>query len=58
MKAAAEWVAQGALATESLYTHAFPLENINDAFAALDERPEGFLKAWIQPRPDQASVQG
>jgi threonine dehydrogenase-like Zn-dependent dehydrogenase len=58
MKAAAERVAQGALETESLYTHGFPLENIGAAFAALDERPEGFLKAWIQPRPDQASVQG
>jgi threonine dehydrogenase-like Zn-dependent dehydrogenase len=57
MKAAAERVAQGALETESLYTHGFPLENIGAAFAALDERPEGFLKSWIQPRPNQASVQ-
>ena len=52
MKAAAERVAQGALETESLYTHGFPLENISAAFAALDERPEGFLKSWIQPRPN------
>ena len=58
MKAAAERVAQGALDTESLYTHGFPLENISAAFAALDERPEGFLKAWIQPRQRQASVPG
>jgi len=58
MKAAAERIAQGTLDTESLYTHGFPLENINAAFAALDERPEGFLKAWIQPRRNQASVQG
>jgi threonine dehydrogenase-like Zn-dependent dehydrogenase len=58
MKAAASRVAQGALEPASLYTHGFPLENISAAFAALDERPEGFLKAWIQPRPDQASVQG
>ena len=57
MKAAAERVAQGALETESLYTHGFPLENISAAFVALDERPEGFLKSWIQPRPNQASVQ-
>ena len=57
MEAAAERVAQGALETESLYTHGFPLENISAAFAALDERPEGFLKSWIQPRPNQASVQ-
>ena len=58
MKAAAERVAQGSLDTGSLYTHEFPLENISAAFAALDERPEGFLKAWIQPRQKQASVQG
>jgi threonine dehydrogenase-like Zn-dependent dehydrogenase len=58
MKAAADRVAQGALGTGSLYTHGFSLENISDAFAALDERPEGFLKAWIQPRQKQASVQG
>jgi 2-desacetyl-2-hydroxyethyl bacteriochlorophyllide A dehydrogenase len=58
IKAAADRVAQGALATESLYTHSFPLENISAAFAALEERPEGFLKAWIQPRQNQASVRG
>jgi threonine dehydrogenase-like Zn-dependent dehydrogenase len=57
MKAAADRVAQGALDTGSLYTHKFPLEDIGAAFAALDERPEGFLKAWIHPRPKKASVQ-
>jgi threonine dehydrogenase-like Zn-dependent dehydrogenase len=56
MNAAAERVAQGSLDTGSLYTHGFTLENISAAFAALDERPEGFLKAWIQPRQKQASV--
>jgi threonine dehydrogenase-like Zn-dependent dehydrogenase len=58
MKAAADRVAQGALKPDSLYTHEFPLENIGAAFAALDERPEGFLKAWIHPRQKRASVQG
>jgi threonine dehydrogenase-like Zn-dependent dehydrogenase len=57
MKAAADRVARGALDMGSLYTHKFPLEDIGAAFAALDERPEGFLKAWIQPRPEKASVQ-
>ena len=52
MKAAADGVTQGDLDPESLYTHGFPLENIARAFAALDERPEGFLKAWIQSRPN------
>ena len=58
MKVAADRVAQGALDTDSLYTHKFSLENISAAFAALDERPEGFLKAWIQLRQKEASVQG
>jgi threonine dehydrogenase-like Zn-dependent dehydrogenase len=57
MNAAAERVAQGSLDTGPLYTHGFPLENISAAFAALDERPEGFLKAWIQPRQKKAIVQ-
>ena len=57
MKAAADRVARGALDMGSLYIHKFPLEDIGAAFAALDERPEGFLKAWIQPRPEKASVQ-
>jgi threonine dehydrogenase-like Zn-dependent dehydrogenase len=57
MNAAAERVAQGSLDTGPLYTHGFPLENISAAFAALDERPEGFLKAWIQPRQKKATVQ-
>jgi len=57
MNAAAERVAQGTLDTGPLYTHGFPLENISAAFAALDERPEGFLKAWIQPRQKKATVQ-
>jgi threonine dehydrogenase-like Zn-dependent dehydrogenase len=58
MKAAAERVTQGALDTETLYTHGFSLENIAAAFVALDERPEGFLKAWIAPSRNQASIQG
>ena len=58
MKAAADRIAQGTLDTEFLYTHGFTLENISAAFDALDERPEGFIKAWIQPRQNQASVQG
>ena len=56
MKAAADRLAQGSLKPDSLYTHEFPLENIGAAFAALDERPEGFLKAWIHPRQKRASV--
>lgn len=57
IQAAAERLNQGALRPEFLYTHGFPLENIAGAFAALDERPEGFLKAWIQPHGNGASLQ-
>jgi threonine dehydrogenase-like Zn-dependent dehydrogenase len=57
IQAAAERLNQGALRPEFLYTHGFPLENIAGAFAALDERPEGFLKAWIQPCGNGASLQ-
>jgi threonine dehydrogenase-like Zn-dependent dehydrogenase len=52
---AADRLTQGALHPEFFYTHGFPLENIAAAFAALDERPEGFLKAWIQPRRNGAT---
>jgi len=55
--AAAERLNGGALRPELLYTHGFSLQNIAAAFAALDERPEGFLKAWIQPRGNAASLQ-
>jgi threonine dehydrogenase-like Zn-dependent dehydrogenase len=57
IKAAVDRLNQGALHPEFLYTHGFPLENIAAAFAALDERPEGFLKAWIQPHGNGASLQ-
>ncbi len=57
MNAAAERVAQGSLDTGPLYTHGFPLENISAAFAALDERPEGFIKSGNQPRQKKATVQ-
>ena len=57
MKAAADRVVQGVLAPEFLYTHGFPLEKISAAFGALHERPEGFLKAWIQPGQKRLSVQ-
>ena len=55
IQAAADRLTEGALHPEFFYTHGFALENIGAAFAALDERPEGFLKAWIQPRRNGAS---
>ena len=48
MQAAAEKVGQGSLDPSPLYTHSFPLEEFAAAFTALEDRPDGFLKAWIR----------
>jgi threonine dehydrogenase-like Zn-dependent dehydrogenase len=40
-------VSSGALELDGLVTHRFALEDINDAFAALRDKPEGFAKAVI-----------
>jgi len=59
MQAAADRVSTRELDPEPLYTHGFPLEQIAGAFAALDERPDGFLKAWVEPsQREKASVPG
>ena len=47
MSAAAQAVSSGTLDPECLYTHSFTLESAAEAFAALETRPEGFLKGWI-----------
>jgi threonine dehydrogenase-like Zn-dependent dehydrogenase len=47
MRAAAEDVGRARLDPSFLYTHGYSLEEFPAAFAALEERPEGFLKAWI-----------
>jgi threonine dehydrogenase-like Zn-dependent dehydrogenase len=46
--AAAVAAAEGRLDTSALYT-VFPLDRIGAAFAALEERPEGFVKALVTP---------
>ena len=44
-------VSSGRLPMGGLVTHRFPLERINEAFATLRDKPEGFVKAVIsQPR--------
>jgi len=48
MRAAARAVENGGLDPSFLLTHTFPLERIADAFRALEERPDGFLKAWMR----------
>jgi threonine dehydrogenase-like Zn-dependent dehydrogenase len=47
MQQAVEAVQSGRLSPQALYTHAFRLENIADAFQLLQSRPDGFMKAWI-----------
>jgi threonine dehydrogenase-like Zn-dependent dehydrogenase len=32
-----------------LLTHRFPLDALDDAFAAARDRPPGFVKAWVEP---------
>jgi NADPH2:quinone reductase len=46
--AAAGAVAEGRLDPAPLYT-TFPLERANDAFQAMEERPDGFVKALVTP---------
>jgi len=40
-------LAAGVISTEQLVTHRFPLERINEAFATLRDKPEGFAKAVV-----------
>jgi threonine dehydrogenase-like Zn-dependent dehydrogenase len=47
MNAAAAMVGRGSLDPDPLYTHGFDLAHAADAFTALEERPDKFLKAWI-----------
>lgn len=48
MREAADAVLSGKIRPENLYTHTFPLEEINEAFKCITERPDGFLKALIK----------
>jgi threonine dehydrogenase-like Zn-dependent dehydrogenase len=49
MRAAAAQIATGALDPSPLYTHFFSLDQCSAAFEALESRPPGFIKAFIQP---------
>jgi threonine dehydrogenase-like Zn-dependent dehydrogenase len=40
-------VSSGALSLHGLVTHRFPLDRINEAFATLRDKPDGFVKAVI-----------
>ncbi len=47
IRLAVDEVASGTLDPTPLYTHTFPLERLNEAFEAMRQRPDGFLKALI-----------
>ncbi len=40
-------VSSGVLSMDGLVTHRFPLEQINEAFATLRDKPDGFVKAVV-----------
>lgn len=48
MEEAVAAIATGRLDPLPLYTHTFALEQINDAFRTMAERPDGFMKAVIK----------
>jgi 2-desacetyl-2-hydroxyethyl bacteriochlorophyllide A dehydrogenase len=47
MQEAIALMASGAIDPASLFTHRFPLSEINEGFEALAQRPPGFLKALV-----------
>jgi threonine dehydrogenase-like Zn-dependent dehydrogenase len=47
IRAAVAAVESGQLDPSPLYTHSFPLDRLGDAFEAMAERPDGFLKALV-----------
>jgi len=49
IREAVEAVASGRLDPESLYTHTYPLERLDEALDATRDRPDGFLKALVTP---------
>jgi threonine dehydrogenase-like Zn-dependent dehydrogenase len=49
IRAATAAIAEGRIDPRPLYTHPFPLERLADALDATAERPDGFVKALVQP---------
>ena len=48
IRQAVDAVAAGTLQPERLYTHAFDLDQLDQAFEMMRERPDGFLKALVR----------
>ena len=49
MKAGIDLVASGQINMASLVTHTYGLSEVDDAFMAMSEKPDGFIKAVILP---------
>jgi threonine dehydrogenase-like Zn-dependent dehydrogenase len=49
MREAARLAASGALDVGALVTDRFPLDRLGEAFEAARTRPDGFVKAWVEP---------
>jgi threonine dehydrogenase-like Zn-dependent dehydrogenase len=49
MRAAVAAVTEGRLDPAPLYTHHYPLAELDAALAATRDRPEGFMKAFVLP---------
>jgi threonine dehydrogenase-like Zn-dependent dehydrogenase len=49
MREAAALAAEGILDVDRLVTHRFPLERLAAALEAARTRPNGFVKAWVEP---------
>jgi L-iditol 2-dehydrogenase len=49
MRAGMRLLASGRLTLEGLVTHSFPLAQIDAAFQTAHDKPEGFVKAVVQP---------
>ena len=47
MRRAVQAVTEGLIDPSPLYTHTFDLDHLAEAFDALSERPDGFLKALV-----------
>jgi threonine dehydrogenase-like Zn-dependent dehydrogenase len=47
IRGAVEAVSTGVLNDEQLYTHTFPLDQLDDALETMRNRPDGFLKALV-----------
>ncbi|MFP5380515.1 MAG: zinc-binding dehydrogenase, partial [Vicinamibacteria bacterium] len=47
MKRAVEWMVQGVMDPEPLYTHRLPLDRLGEALELTRMRPDGFMKALV-----------